>query len=61
MKQAESDLAEHKQTAQEALEHYNFITRKCKQDWKAILDLASKEDLDAASQARLHLCRSPLH
>jgi len=53
MKQAESDLEEHKQTAQEALEHYKFITRKCKQDWKAILDLASKDDLDAASQARL--------
>ena len=60
MKQAESDLAEHKQKAQGVLEHYKFITQKCNQDWKAILDLASKDDLDAASQARLQALRSPL-
>ncbi len=53
MKQAETTLAEHKQEAQEALEHYNFTTEKYKCDWKAIVELASKDDLNAASQARL--------
>ena len=53
MEQAETALAEHKQEAQEALEHCKFATQKCKCDWKAIVDLASKEDLNAASQARL--------
>ena len=53
MEQAETGLAEHKREAQEALEHYKFITQKCNSDWKAIADLASKDDLDARSQARL--------
>jgi len=53
MKQAETVLAEHKQEAQEALEYYKFVTQKCKSDWKAIIELASKDTLNAASQARL--------
>lgn len=43
--QAETD---HRQEAQEALEHYKFITQKL-----AIIDLASKDSLDSTSQARL--------
>lgn len=50
MEQAEMDLAQHKQ---EVLEHYKFTTEKCKRDWKAIVDLASKNNLSAADQSHL--------
>ena len=44
--------------AQEELEHYKFITQKCKTDWKAIIDLASQDSLNSTSQARLQALQS---
>ena len=41
MEEAQTDLTDHKREVQEALEHYKFITQKCKADWKAIINLAS--------------------
>lgn len=52
MKQAESESTS-KKLKKLYIEHYKFFTRKYNKDWKAILDLASKDDFDAASQARL--------
>ena len=53
MEQATTEKMDHRRVANEALEHYKFITQKCKADWKAITDLASRDSLSAISQARL--------
>lgn len=47
MKQA---LANHKDEAQEALKHYKFAVQQCKREWSAIVELASRIDLDHAAQ-----------
>ena len=46
-------LAEHKDTAQAALEYYCFTVEKCKQDWKAIIALSSGEELNEVSRKEL--------
>ena len=53
MKQAEATLANHKEEAQEALEHYKFTVQQCKREWSAIVELASHDDLDHTAQTRL--------
>ena len=53
MKQAEAILANHKDEAQEALEHYKFTVQQCKREWSAIIELASHNDLDHTVQMRL--------
>lgn len=52
-KKAESELSDHKKVAQEALEHYKFVTGKCKRDWQAIVSLASRENLDELGESQL--------
>lgn len=56
-KKAESELSAHKKVAQEALEHYKFVTGKCKRDWQAIVSLASWENLDEPGQTQLQLLK----
>ena len=53
MKQAETTLANHKDEAQKAIEHYKFTVQQCKREWSAIVELAAHDDLDHTAQTRL--------
>ena len=51
--QAKNNLAAHKLRAQKALEHYKFTIEQCEKNWKAILELISKDTLDVAEEKEL--------